>query len=54
MDHVTRLPIIIPSDEELAHAMLQRMADRQRIRKVVAELWPRIERALGVTPRGTS
>ena len=54
MDHVTQLPIIIPSDEELAEAMLRRLEERQRVRRVVAELAPRIERALGVTRRGTS
>ena len=54
MDHATLLPIVIPSDEELARAMLQRMLDRQRVREVAAEMAPRIERALGVRRRGTS
>jgi hypothetical protein len=54
MDHVTLLPIVIPSDEELAEAMLHRLAERQRIRQVAAELAPRVERALGLRRRGTS
>ncbi len=54
MDHATLPPIEIPSDEELAIAMLQRMLDRQRVREVVAEMAPRIESALGVRRRGTS
>ena len=54
MDQVTLMPIVIPSDEELAEAMLQRLADRQRVRQVVAELAPRVERALGIRRRGTS
>ena len=54
MDHATLPPIVIPSDEELALAMLQRMLDRQRVREMAAEMAPRIERALGVRRRGTS
>jgi hypothetical protein len=54
MDHVTLPPIVIPSDEELAIAMLERMLERQRVRAVAAELAPRIERALGIRRRGTS
>jgi hypothetical protein len=54
MDHVTLPPIVIPSDEELSIAMLERMLERQRVRAVAAELAPRIERALGIRRRGTS
>jgi hypothetical protein len=54
MEHVTQLPIIIPSDRALAEAVLRRLQERQRIRQMAAQLAPRVERALGVRRRGTS
>jgi hypothetical protein len=54
MDHVMPSPIALPSDEELAMAILKRMVERQRLRDEVAELWTRIEWTPAVRPRGTS
>jgi hypothetical protein len=34
--------------------MLAQMLDRQRVRRVAAELAPQVERVLGVRRRGTS
>jgi len=54
MDHASRLPICMPTDQALAEAMLARLIERQRARRVAAELAPKIQRALGVRRRGTS
>jgi hypothetical protein len=42
------MKIEIPSAEVLAQAMLDRIAERERVRQVAAELTPRVERALGL------